>query len=284
MKIRGDASLRYDEIMIPKLKNGSNVIVIKEPTVSSKSLFEMRVNNDSYDGSGEEDVIVPFHILTDMGLEEGEPLLIMPNDLSKHRYGFVYKSIGDKTLKCLNVKNPRRIKYFPMKWDNKNIPEGIDSVITRIEDGVCGCIWKNGSMIIDFDNEQVKTDIEKYGFEEMIRINMMGIESWGNYKFEYFDLDIADTLDVLKLFPKFFKSESDDYKSLKESIYKEEFEIMELIQVRKNTKQMMMRYKDDPDKLDELYKESMKLKYEINSRFTKYDDEFMKGLGVKKDE
>jgi hypothetical protein len=47
---------------------------------------------------------------------------------------------------------------------------------------------------------------------------------------------------------------------------------------------MMMRYKDDPDKLDELYKESMKLKYEINSRFTKYDDEFMKGLGVKKDE
>lgn len=192
--------------------------------------------------------------------------------------------MGDNTLKCLNVNNPKPIKYFPMKWDNKNIPEGIDSVITRIEDGVCGCMWKNGCMVLDFDDEQVKADIEKYGFEEMIRINMMGIESWGNYKFEYFDLDVGDTLDVLKLFPKFFKSESDDYKSLKESIYKEEFEIMELIQVRKNTKQMMMRYKDDPDKLDELYKESMKLKYEINSRFTKYDDEFMKGLGVKKDE
>jgi hypothetical protein len=113
---------------------------------------------------------------------------------------------------------------------------------------------------------------------------MMGIESWGNYNFEYFDLDIADTLDVLKLFPKFFKSESDDYKVLKESIYKEEFEIMELIQVRKNTKQMMMRYKDDPDKLDELYKESMKLKYEINSRFAKYDDEFMKAMGIHKNE
>jgi hypothetical protein len=210
MKIRGDASLRYDEIMIPKLKNGSNVIVIKEPTVSSKSLFEMCVNNDSYDGSGEEDVIVPFHILTDMGLEEGEPLLIMPNDLSKHRYGFVYKSIGDKTLKCLNVKNPKPIKYFQMKWDNKSIPNGIDSVITRMEDGVCGCIWKNGCMVIDFDNEQVKADIEKYGFEEMIRIDMLELKTWEDYKFEYFDLDIADTLDVLKLFPKSFKSESDD--------------------------------------------------------------------------
>jgi hypothetical protein len=171
-----------------------------------------------------------------------------------------------------------------MKWDNKNIPEGIDSVITRIEDGVCGCMWKNGCMVLDFDDEQVKADIEKFGFEEMIRIDMLGIKSWDDYKFEYFDLDITDTLDVLKLFPKFFKSESDDYKVLKESIYKEEFEIMELIQVRKNTKQMMMRYKDDPDKLDELYKESMKLKYEINSRFTKYDDEFMKAMGIHKNE
>jgi hypothetical protein len=187
-------------------------------------------------------------------------------------------------MKCLNVKDPRQIKYFQMKWDNKNIPKGIDSVITRIEDGVCGCIWKNDCMVIDFDNDQVKADMEKYGFEELIRIDMLGIKSWDNYKFEYIDLAINDTIDVLELFPEFFKSESDDYKALRESIYKEEFEIIELIQVRKNTKQMMLRYKDDPDKLDELYKESMKLKYEINSRFTKYDDEFMKAMGVQKDE
>lgn len=47
---------------------------------------------------------------------------------------------------------------------------------------------------------------------------------------------------------------------------------------------MMMRYKDNPDKMDQLYKESMKLKYEINSRFTKYDDEFMKAMGIKRNE
>ena len=205
MKIRGDASLRHDEIIIPKLKNGSNVIVIKEPTDASKSIFEMCVNNDSYDESSKEDVIVPFHILNlDIGFDNDDPLWIMPNDLSKNRYGFIYKSMGDKTLKCLNTNNPKQIKYFPMKWDNKNIPEGIDSVITRMEDGVCGCIWNNGCMAIDFDNEQVKADIEKYGFEEMIRIDMLGIKSWDDYKFEYFSIDINDTLDVLKLFPKFF--------------------------------------------------------------------------------
>ena len=71
---------------------------------------------------------------------------------------------------------------------------------------------------------------------------------------------------------------------MKKLIDKEESEIIELVHVRKNTKQMMMRYKDDPDKLDQLYKDSLKLKYEINSRFTKYDDEFMKAMGVNKNE
>ena len=209
---------------------------------------------------------------------------IKPCDLSNHRYGFVYKSMGDKTLKCLNTNNPKQIKYFPMVWNEKFIPEGIDSVITRIEDGVCGCIWKNGCMVINFDDDQVKADIEKSGFEDMIRIDMLGIKSWDDYKFEYFNIDISDTLDVLKLFPKFFKSESDDYESLKKLIDKEESEIIKLVRARNNIKQMMISHKDEPDALDRLYKESMKLKYEINSRITKYDDEFMKGLGVKKDE
>ena len=43
-------------------------------------------------------------------------------------------------------------------------------------------------------------------------------------------------------------------------------------------------HKDDPDKMDQLCKETVKFKCEINSRLTKYDDEFMKALGVKKDE
>lgn len=211
---------------------------------------------------------------------------IKPCDLSNDRYGFVYKSKGDKTLKCLNVNNPKPIKYFPMEWDTKNIPDGIDSVITRIEDSVCGCIWNNGCMAIDFDNEQVKAGIEKFGFEETIRIDMLGVKSWDDYEFEYFDIDINDTLDVLKLFPKFFKSESesDDYKSLKELMDKEESEITKLVRERNKTKQMMMSHKDDPDALDRLYKESTKLKYEINSRLTKYDDEFMKAIGINKNE
>ena len=209
---------------------------------------------------------------------------IKPCDLSNHRYGFIYKSMGDYTLKCLNVHNLKQIKYFPMVWNDKFIPEGIDSVITRIEDGVCGCIWKNGCMVINFDDDQVKADIEKFGFEEMIRIDMLDIKSWDNYKFEYFDLDITDTLDVLKLFPNFFKSESEVRKALMELIDKEESEIMKLVRARNNIKQMMISHKNEPDALDRLYKESMKLKYEINSRFAKYDDEFMKAMGVNKNE
>ena len=55
---------------------------------------------------------------------------------------------------------------------------------------------------------------------------------------------------------------------------------MKLVRARNNIKQMMISHKDEPDALDRLYKESMKLKYEINSRYTKYDDEFMKAIGV----
>jgi hypothetical protein len=313
MKIEEDYMLSMESIVVPGLKDGSTVNIFS--VYNKKDSYQLKVKNDGLfdienikSVSGiicdideqsiyptrkcgcslyEPDTIYVNPEILKRIKNSNDPdssIIIKPCDLSKNRYGFIYKSMGDNTLKCLNVNNPKPIKYFPMKWDNKNIPEGIDSVITRIEDGVCGCIWKNGCMVINFDDDQVKADIEKFGFEEMIRIDMLGIKSWDDYKFEYFNIDINDTLDVLKLFPKFFKSESEVRETLKSLIDKEESEIIELVRVRKNTKQMMMRYKDDPDKLDELYKESMKLKYEINSRFTKYDDEFMKGLGVKKDE
>jgi hypothetical protein len=313
MKIEEDYMLSMESIVVPGLKDGSTVNIFS--VYNKKDSYQLKVKNDGLfdienikSVSGiicdideqsiyptrkcgcslyEPDTIYVNPEILKRIKNSNDPdssIIIKPCDLSKNRYGFVYKSMGDYTLKCLNVNNPKQIKYFPMKWDNKNIPEGIDSVITRIEDGVCGCIWKNGYMVINFDNEQVKTDIEKYGFEEMIRIDMLGIKSWDDYKFEYFDLDITDTLDVLKLFPKFFKSESDDYKALMELIDKEESEIMKLVRERNKIKQMMMSHKDDPDALDRLYKESMKLKYEINSRFTKYDDEFMKAMGIHKNE
>lgn len=313
MKIEEDYMLSMESIVVPGLKDGSTVNIFS--VYNKKDSYQLKVKNDGLfdienikSVSGiicdidehsiyptrkcgcslyEPDTIYVNPEILKRIKNSNDPdssIIIKPCDLSKNRYGFIYKSMGDNTLKCLNVNNPKPIKYFPMVWNDKFIPEGIDSVITRMEDGVCGCLWKNGCMVINFDDDQVKAEIEKFGFEEMIRIDMLGIKSWDDYEFEYFDLDITNTLDVLKLFPKFFKSESDDYKSLKSLIDKEESEIMKLVRERNKIKQMMMSHKDDPDALDRLYKESMKLKYEINSRFTKYDDEFMKAMGINKNE
>jgi hypothetical protein len=314
MKIEEDYMLSMESIVVPGLKDGSTVNIFS--VYNKKDSYQLKVKNDGLfdienikSVSGiicdideqsiyptrkcgcslyEPDTIYVNPEILKRIKNSNDPdssIIIKPCDLSNHRYGFVYKSKGDKTLKCLNVNNPKPIKYFPMEWDTKNIPDGIDSVITRIEDEVCGCIWNNGCMAIDFDNEQVKADIEKFGFEESIRIDMLGVKSWDDYNFEYFDIDdINDTLDVLKLFPNFFKSESDDYESLNSLIDKEEWEIIKLVRERNNTKRVMISHKDDPDKMDQLYKKSMKLKYEINSRITKYDDEFMKAMGLKKDE
>ena len=307
MKIKQLDDVAIDEIYFPSLKVGSTVEVFS--VYNKKESYKLKVIDtpeslriedkddhciypvtkcsSTYYGIIETDIAyVNPELLKKIknSNDVDSSIQIKPCDLSNHRYGFVYKSTGGKTLKCLNVNNPKPIKYFPMVWNNKFIPEGIDSVITRIEDGVCGCIWQNGCMVIDFDNEQVKADIEKFGFEEMIRIDMLLTESWEDYKFEYFDLDIRDTLDVLKLFPNFFKSESDVYESLNSLIDKDEWEIIKLVRERNNTKRVMISHKDDPDALDRLYKKSMKLKYEINSRITKYDDEFMKALGINKNE
>ena len=282
MKIEGNESIKIDQIKVPRLKEGSHVYIHSVYNRRDYHVLEV-IESDS--SMCEDKVEINLGLLKRIknSNDPDSSIILKPYDLSKHRYGFVYKS-KDGFMKCLNVKNPKPIKYFQMKWDNKSIPNGIDSVITRMEDGVCGCIWKNGCMVINFDDDQVKADIEKFGFEEMIRIDMLGIKSWDDYKFEYFNIDINDTLDVLKLFPKFFKSESDDYESLKKLIEKEDAEIMKLVRARNNIKQMMISHKDEPDALDRLYKESMKLKYEINSRYTKYDDEFMKAMGVNKNE
>lgn len=311
MKIKQVEDIAIDEIYFPSLKVGSNVEVfsvynkkdsyklkvvdtpeslIIEDKDSGHCLYPVTKCSSTFYGIIETDIAyVNTELLKKIknSNDVDSSIQINPCDITKHRYGFVYKSIGDKTLKCLNVNNPKTTKYFPMVWDAEFIPEGIDSAITRIEDGVCGrgFIEKNGCMVIDLDNEQVvKADIEKFGFEKMIRINMLDIKSWDDYEFEYFDLDITNTLDVLKLFPNFFKSESDVYESLNRLIDKEESEIMKLVRERNKTKQTMMCHKDDPDALDRLYKEAMRLKYEINSRYTKYDDEFMKAIGVNKNE
>lgn len=280
MKIEGNESIKIDQIKAPRLKEGSHVYIHSVYNRRDYHVLEVIESDSSmYDDKVEVNLNLLKRIKNSN--DPYSSIILKPYDLSKHRYGFIYKS-KDGFMKCLNVRSLKPIKYFQMKWDNKSIPNGIDSVITRMEDGVCGCIWKNGCMVIDFDNEQVKADIEKYGFEDLIRFNMLGPKSWDEYAFNYFDLDVINTLDVLEVFPEFFKSESDDCKSLKELIDKEEFEITELIRVRKSIKQEMMWHKDDPDKMDQLYKESMNFKHRINSKLIKYDDEFMKALGVEK--
>ena len=113
-------------------------------------------------------------------------------ELSVHSYTFVYKDRSKRKFICINKKNPMPINFLPMIWDYNNIPKGIDSVITRIEDinAGGGCIWNNGFMVLNMDDSQIKSDIEKFGFEENVRISMGYAKSEDDYKFEYVDTDI----------------------------------------------------------------------------------------------
>lgn len=283
MKIEGNESIKIDQIKVPRLKEGSHIYIHSVYNRRDYHVLEV-IESDS--SMHDDKVEINLNLLKQIknSNDPDSSIILKPYDLSKHRYGFVYKvDQGDYCIfKCLNVKEPKQIYYFPMFWTAKNIPDGIDSVITRMEDGVVGCLWKNNLMVIDFNNEQVKQDFDKFGFEENIRICMSSAnKDWDKYAFEYFDINIENTLDVLKFFPKFLKSQNNDYESLRNIIKAEYDEVIELIKVRKQTKELMLRYSNDPDKVNELYKESLKLKYEINSRCTKYDDEFMKLIGAK---
>lgn len=113
-------------------------------------------------------------------------------ELSVHSYAFVYKDQSKRKFICINKKNPMPINFLPMIWDYNNIPKGIDSVITRIEDinAGGGRIWKNGFMVLNMDDENLRSDFEKFGFEEDIRICMGYSKSEDDYKFEYVDVDV----------------------------------------------------------------------------------------------
>jgi hypothetical protein len=114
-------------------------------------------------------------------------------ELSVHRYAFIYKDKSSRRYRCINKKNPMPINFLPMIWDTHNIPDGIDSVITRIEDinAGGGCIWKNGFMVLNMDDSHIISDIEKFGFEENIRICMGYAKSEDDYKFEYLDGEVG---------------------------------------------------------------------------------------------
>lgn len=113
-------------------------------------------------------------------------------ELSVHSYAFVYKDQSKRKFICINKKNPMPINFLPMIWDYNNIPKGIDSVITRIEDVNAGggCIWNNGFMVLNMDDKNLRSDFEKFGFEENIRISMGYSHADDDYQFEYVDVDV----------------------------------------------------------------------------------------------
>ena len=114
-------------------------------------------------------------------------------ELSVHSYAFVYKDQSKRKFICINKKNPMPINFLPMIWDYNNIPKGIDSVITRIEDinAGGGCIWNNGFMVLNMDDKNLRSDIEKFGFEEEIRICMGYTKADDDYQFEYLDGEVG---------------------------------------------------------------------------------------------
>lgn len=126
-------------------------------------------------------------------------------ELSVHPYVFIYKDKPSRRYICINKNSIRPINFLPMIWDYNNIPEGIDSVITRIEDinAGGGCIWKNGLMVLNMDDSHIKSDIEKFGFEENIRICMGYSKDEEDYQFKYVDLGSREPLtteDILSYF------------------------------------------------------------------------------------
>ena len=111
-------------------------------------------------------------------------------ELSVHSYAFVYKDQSKRKFICINKNSMKEINFLPMIWDTHNIPKGIDSVITRIEDinAGGGCIWKHGLMVLNMDDVNIRSNIEKFGFEENVRICMGYSKSEDDYKFEYIEL------------------------------------------------------------------------------------------------
>ena len=91
---------------------------------------------------------------------------------TKHHYTIIVRAAydndatdADATTYDFIVGGENRIlEYNRVEWTPKNIPNGIDSIITRLEDGVGGgCIWDSDVLIVDTDTPHIKKDFEMYG-------------------------------------------------------------------------------------------------------------------------
>lgn len=188
-----------DTIYIPGIKPESKVVVIKEPTCSLINTRQMTISPAIRTPIKPGYAAVSPRMAASIGIDFGDDtLIVLPVERSNKHYAFVYKDKQKRKFVCINVDRPKTINYFPIVWDNKNIPNGIDSMITRIEDANVGggCIWNSGLMVLNMDEPHVKSDIEKFGFEENVRICMGYSHAEDDYQLEYIDESHIST-DVL---------------------------------------------------------------------------------------
>lgn len=203
MKVTTVQGIPDDTIYIPGIKPGSKVVIVKEPTCSLINMIQMAVSptirTPVKPGYAAISPRTAASICVDL---DDDTLIVIPIERSKKHYAFVYKDKHKRKFVCINVDKPKTVNYFPIVWDNKNIPNGLDSMITRIEDANVGggCIWNSDFMVLNMDDIHVKSDIEKFGFEENIRICMGYSHAEDDYQFEYIDESRISTDELIHRF------------------------------------------------------------------------------------
>lgn len=187
MKIQKSENIKGYGIYIPGVQPGVSVGLQKDGAYINLITTECDVHTTSDCALVSNEL--SFKPINHSGVAENVKII---GELSVHRYTFVYKDRSKRKFICINKKNPMSINFLPMIWDYNNIPKGIDSVITRIEDinAGDGIIWKNGFMVLNMDDSHIISDIEKFGFEENIRISMGYAKGEEDYQFEYVDVDV----------------------------------------------------------------------------------------------
>lgn len=187
MKIQKSENIKGYGIYIPGVQPGVSVGLQKDGAYINLITTECDVHTTSDCALVSNEL--NFKPINHSGVAENVKII---GELSVHRYTFVYKDRSKRKFICINKKNPMSINFLPMIWDYNNIPKGIDSVITRIEDinAGDGIIWKNGFMVLNMDAENLRSDFEKFGFEENVRICMGYSKSEDDYQFEYVDIDV----------------------------------------------------------------------------------------------
>lgn len=163
------------------------------------------------------------------------------------------------------------IKDVIVKYDDQTAT-GIDEQIKSIEYGyVGGCVWNDTYLSMDMASGITINDIEKYGFEENLKIKM-GINSEVDILLDKpGEMSTSSIMHVFREIALDLLIPVNETPNRDELIEAEHAEIMELIECRRMAKKMMLEYSSD----SEMYKKAkdyvIELKKEINRRFTMYD-------------